>query len=242
MQNIIMDILFPQHVCSVCRQPGKFGTKHPWCQQCEDSMKALRHGSAICDKCGKYFAECGILCSDCRQDEPPFYIARAVGPYDEPYRIAIKVLKFLGRRFLSVRMGQMMAEIVIAEPCFWPLDLIIPVPASRGHLEQRGFNQTELLGCQIAKKIKVKMETDILKRVKETPSQRELTRPEREKNLLYAFAVKDSRMIGGKNILLVDDVYTTGSTSKQCSKTLLEAGAARVSVITWATGRCFEKA
>lgn len=236
MQNLFLDIIFPQHCCSICRQPGRFGTKRPWCQQCEDSLQGLKKSAPICDKCGKYIDEFNSLCADCRREDPPFYIARSVGPYNESFRIAIKVLKFLGRRFLAVRMGQMMAETVLNEPRFWPLDIIIPVPASRGHLEQRGFNQTELLACQIAKKIKVKMAADILKRIKETPSQRELSKPEREKNLLCAFEVSNPKRISGRNILLVDDVYTTGSTSKECAKTLLEAGAARVSVITWATG------
>lgn len=236
MQNLLLDIIFPQHYCSICRKPGRFGTKRPWCEQCAEDMQKLQQSSSICDKCGKYINGPHFLCADCSSEEPPFHIARAVGPYSESFRIAIKVLKFLGRRFLSVRMGQMMADAVLAEPRFWPLDIIIPVPASKGHLEQRGFNQTELLACQIAKKIKVKMEADILGRVKETPSQRELSKPEREKNLLCAFEACDSRRISGKNILLVDDVYTTGSTSKECAKTLLEAGAAKVSVITWATG------
>ena len=239
MQNIIMDIMFPQHVCSICREPGRFGSRHPWCNKCEESMRNLQHCSPICDKCGKYLEICDNICSDCRHNEPPFHIARAVGPYDEPYRIAIKVLKFLGRRYVSVKLGRAMADVVMAEQRFWPLDLIVPVPASRGHLEQRGFNQTELLACQIAKKIKVRMETGVLTRVKETPSQRELSRLEREKNLLCAFQAKNEEKICDKNILLVDDVYTTGSTSKECSKTLLEAGAARVSVITWATGYGF---
>lgn len=237
MQNFLLDIFFPQHYCSICREPGRFGTKRPWCNQCAEKMQNLQARTSICDRCGKYLNEAGdSLCADCRSEEPPFDIARSVGPYDEAFRIAIKVLKFMGRRFLSVQMGQMMAETVLAEPRFWPLDLIIPVPASRGHLERRGFNQTELLACQIARRTKVKMASDILIRVKETPSQRELSKPEREKNLLCAFKVTEGRRISEKNILLVDDVYTTGSTSKECARMLIEAGAARVSVITWATG------
>lgn len=239
MQNIIMDILFPQHVCAICRAPGRFGSRRPWCAECSEKMKDLQNCSPICDKCGKYLQDCDTICSDCRNNDPPFHIARAVGPYNEPYRIAIKVLKFLGRRYLAVQMGRAMAEVVLAEPRFWPLDIIVPVPASRGGMEQRGFNQTELLACEIAKKVKVKMDTGVLNRVKETPSQRELSRLEREKNLLCAFKTPNPAKISGKNILLVDDVYTTGSTSKECAKTLLKAGAARVSVITWATGQGF---
>lgn len=129
-----------------------------------------------------------------------------------------------------------MAQVVKNEAGFWPLDLIIPVPASRGSLKQRGFSQTELLARQISRCLKVPMNSGILTRVKDTPNQRELTREEREKNLLSAFDIKDKRKIEGKNILLVDDVYTTGSTIRECTRMLLEAGAARVSVVTWATG------
>ena len=104
-----------------------------------------------------------------------------------------------------------MAEVVKKEPRFWPIDMIVPVPSTKASIKQRGFNQTEVLGSQISKELKVKMYPDLLVRVKETPSQRECTREEREKSLWPLL------LIGGlhrrKNILLVDDVFTTGSTS-----------------------------
>jgi competence protein ComFC len=236
MQNLLMDIIFPQQACCICREPGAFRTKKPWCDKCEESLALMQECLPICDKCGKYLKTGEGLCTECQKSPPLFDIARAVGPYDENYRIAIKVLKFMGRRHLAVRMGRMMARVVSEEPRFWPIDLIIPVPASVGHLKQRGFNQTEELGRQICREIRVKMDPSILKRVKETPSQRELSREEREKNLLCAFRVEENKKIYRKNLLLVDDVYTTGSTSKECTRTLLDAGAGRVCVITWATG------
>lgn len=192
-----------------------------------------------CDKCGKYLEEGVGICKDCNQKPPEFDIARAVGPYEDQYRIAIKVFKFMGRKHLGVKMGHMMAEVIKNEPRFSPIDIIVPVPISKGSLKQRGFNQTEVLGKQIGKDLKIKMATNILERVKETPSQRELSREERERNLLFAFAVKPKKKIVGQNILLVDDVYTTGSTSRECARVLLKAGANRVSVITWATGKGF---
>ncbi|MGR6837106.1 double zinc ribbon domain-containing protein [Syntrophomonas erecta] len=237
MLNLFLDILFPQHECCICRVPGKFSTRYPWCGSCQQNLVELQTCLPICQKCGKYMLEKRPLCRDCRVSSPDFAIARAVGPYEEPYRVTTKVLKFLGRRQLAVRMGDMMAEVVKSEPRFWPIDVIVPVPASQASLQQRGFNQTEVLGRQISKRLKLRMVTDALERVKETPSQRELTREEREKNLLQAFNVKDNKKIYRKNILLVDDVYTTGSTSRECTRTLLEGGAARVAVITWATGK-----
>ncbi len=236
MQNLIMDIIFPQQACCICRKAGRYSTRCPWCGECENNLQLMRESLPICDKCGKYLEAGTGLCAECRSTPPLFDIARAVGPYDEPYRIAIKVLKFMCRRHLAVRMGHMMAQVIREEPRFWPIDLIVPVPASYAHLKQRGFNQTEELGRQIGKELRLKMNAGVLKRVKETPAQRELSKEEREKNLLCAFVVQDSGKIYRKNILLVDDVYTTGSTSKECTRTLLEAEAARVCVITWATG------
>jgi ComF family protein len=199
-------------------------------------MEQLRDCLPLCNKCGKYLSSGSELCRECLSTPPPFAIARAVGPYQDSYRLAIKIFKFMGRKYLGVKMGSMMADIVQNEPGFWPLDLIIPVPISKGNLQQRGFNQTEVLGAQIAHDLKLKSDADTLVRIKETPSQRELSREEREKNLLFAFDIKDKTKISRKNILLVDDVYTTGSTTRECARVLLEAGAERVCVITWATG------
>ncbi len=239
MIDLIMDILFPQTACYICREPGRYSCRYPWCDACEDEMDRLKKCLSLCDHCGKYLGEGENLCVECRQNPPSFNIARAVGPYEEPFRIAVKVFKFLGRKQLAKKMGDMMAEVVEREPRFWPLDIIVPVPISQGNLRQRGFNQTELLARQIGRRLKIAVDPGILVRIKETPSQRELTREEREKNLLYAFKVTQPQKVLGKKILLVDDVYTTGSTIRECTRVLLEAGAERVSVITWAIGKGF---
>lgn len=240
MLNFLMDILFPESVCCICREPGRYSSRHPWCEKCAGEMREVRTCLPTCDVCGKYLETHEGMCQDCRSNPPDFYIARAVGPYDKDgYRIAIKVLKFLGRKYLAGQMGRLMAEVVKNEPRFWPIDVIIPVPASLGSLNQRGFNQTEILAKHIARHIKLPMDNNMLLRVKETPAQRELTKEEREKNLLCAFEVRDPQQIKGKNILLVDDVYTTGSTVRECTRSLLRAGAGRVVVICWATGKGF---
>jgi len=239
MLDPLLDILFPQANCSICRKPGKYGCKQPWCQECCDKMIELQNSGSNCDKCGKYLEEGKTLCADCGQNPPQFEIARAVGPYEEPYRIAIKVFKFMGRKHLAPQMGTMMAGKVQAEPRFGSTDLVVPVPISQDSLQRRGFNQTDLLARQVAKELGVKMDNSIIVRVKETPHQTELSREEREKNLLCAFEVRDKKKVLDKSILLVDDVYTTGSTGRECTRVLVEAGAARVCIITWATGKGF---
>jgi ComF family protein len=134
-------------------------------------------------------------------------------------------------------MGTMMARKVQSEPRFGAIDLVLPVPISQDSLQKRGFNQTELLARQIIKELGVKMDNSVIIRVKETPHQTELSKEEREKNLFSAFEIRDTNKIACKNILLVDDVYTTGSTGRECTRVLLAAGAAQVSIITWATGK-----
>lgn len=235
----LLDFLFPQEHCCLCRESGSYGSRHPWCHECNDKVLALTTSSACCDRCGKYLNKGETLCKDCQTHPPYFEIARAVGPYEDCFRITTKVLKFLGRKYVAPRMGHMMADKVKSEERFWPIDLIVPVPISRGNLKQRGFNQTELLGRQISKELRRKMDAKLIMRVKETPSQTELSKEEREKNLRCAFRVNDKAHIAGKNVLLVDDVYTTGSTGRECTRVLLEAGAKRVGIITWATGRGF---
>lgn len=239
MLNLVLDVFLPQEVCCICRKPGRYGSRRPWCGECQEKMLAMQCVCSCCDICGKYLENGEHICKDCRENPPLFEIARAVGPYDECYRIATKVLKFMGKKYLAPCMGNMMVRRIQEEPRFMPIDLIVPVPISRGGLKQRGFNQTELLGKQISRKLNIKMDTEVICRVKDTPSQVELSREEREKNLLFAFQIKDSQIVYRKNILLVDDVYTTGSTCRECTRVLLDAGASRVCIITWATGRGF---
>ncbi|MEQ8200344.1 MAG: ComF family protein [Syntrophomonadaceae bacterium] len=239
MLDPILDVLFPQGACCICRKPGRYGCRQPWCQECLDTMINLQQSGSNCAKCGKYLAEGAALCSDCKSKPPPFDIARAVGPYEDPYRITTKVLKFMGRKYLAPQMGRMMAQKIRSEPGFGPIDMIVPVPISRNSLQVRGFNQTELLARKIGKELGIKTECGVLVRTKETPHQTDLSKEERERNLACVFQVSDPDKVKGKNILLVDDVYTTGATSKECTRALLDAGAARVCVITWATGRGF---
>ncbi|MCX5779629.1 MAG: ComF family protein [Firmicutes bacterium] len=239
MLNHFLDMLFPQEKCSLCRKPGKYYSKLPWCQECLDRMLELQCSGSTCQKCGKYLpGELG-LCADCRLNPPPFEISRAVGPYEEQYRLATKVLKFMGKKYLAQQMGAMMAAKIGSEPNFEPIDLIVPVPIAPNSLQVRGFNQTALLAKQIGKQLGIKVDYGVIVRVKDTPHQTELSREEREKNLLQAFAVKAGSQLAGKSVLLVDDVYTTGSTARECTRVLLEAGAKRVCIITWATGRGF---
>jgi ComF family protein len=113
-------------------------------------------------------------------------------------------------------------------------DLIIPVPMHKEKLKIRGFNQTSFLARILAKVSKIDYGRNILYKIKDTPNQRDLSQLERANNLLDAFSIEPNKakMLIGKNILLIDDIVTTGATVNECAKVLLQFGASKVNVLT----------
>ncbi|NVN98164.1 MAG: ComF family protein, partial [Geobacteraceae bacterium] len=115
-------------------------------------------------------------------------------------------------------------------------DLIIPVPLHLKRLKERGFNQAVLLGEIFAKRWGVQLSRNNLQRIRWTEPQVNLGAAERAANVKGAFALIDGAEIHNRRIFLVDDVYTTGSTAKECSRVLKKAGSAEIAVITVARG------
>lgn len=112
-------------------------------------------------------------------------------------------------------------------------DLIVPVPLSQQRFKERGYNQAELLSEPLAQMLKIRHCPECLIRIKDTIRQSELLPRDRGANIADAFEA-DSQIVTGKSILLIDDIYTTGSTVKECARTLAEAGARNVRVFTLA--------
>jgi ComF family protein len=111
-------------------------------------------------------------------------------------------------------------------------DLIVPVPLHKKRLRQRGFNQAILLGEILSQQSGIPLQRNNLQRIRWTEPQVNLSAAARPGNVKGAFAVADSGAITGKNVLLIDDVYTTGCTVSECSRVLKNAGAAGVAVLT----------
>ncbi|CDE83434.1 putative amidophosphoribosyltransferase [Clostridium sp. CAG:273] len=112
-------------------------------------------------------------------------------------------------------------------------DIIISVPMYKKKKNQRGYNQSELIAREIAKKVKnIEYRSDILLKIKNTANQSLLNKEQRQENLKNAYEVKNKEYISNKNILIFDDIYTTGSTANECSKMLVEAGARSIGILT----------
>jgi len=177
-------------------------------------------------------ARCGL----CQQAEPPFAKAAAYGSYEGGLRELIHLLKYEQVRPAANVLGRMLAEVIEdLAPRFSGPVLVVPVPLSPRKLRQRSFNQSELI-ARAALKLKyvdsVVLAPAVLQRRRETQSQTGLSRHQRQENVRGAFAVTNPEEVDGREILLVDDVLTTGTTVSECARVLRRSGASKIWVAT----------
>ncbi len=177
-------------------------------------------------------------CMLCQRTDPPFARAVAYGSYDGGLRDLIHLLKFQQVRPAAAVLGRMLAETIANLEQTMPAKtiVVVPVPLHTRKQAQRGFNQAEMIARsalqQLARPERFELCSGALVRCRETGSQIGLTRHQRRENLRGAFAVSDATRIVDRDILLIDDVYTTGTTASECARVLRRAGAARVWVAT----------
>ena len=187
-------------------------------------------------------------CPVCRRVKRPFERAVAYGSYDGGLRELIHLLKYNGVRPAAKVLGRMLADALTAlEPDFehamferglcdqQPI-LVVPVPLYKTKHRQREFNQAELIAQAALKSYsapeRLHLSLDLLQRTRDTHSQIGLTSHQRRENLGGAFAVSRAAEVTGRDVLLVDDVYTTGTTAAECARVLRRAGARQVWVVT----------
>ncbi len=188
-----------------------------------------------CCTCGKKMIENKGLCDDCFSKIERNKRGTAACRYEGILKKAIHQFKYKGVLPLVDRFSQLMCRFIDDNIEMSRIDTIVPVPLNRSRLRERGFNQSRLLSLALSKKYGVPVSSCLVKR-KATRPQSGLRRAERQNNLKRAFAVKHPKRIKEKNILIIDDVYTTGATVSEASKTLKRAGAKSVMVAALARG------
>ncbi len=230
----ITDLVFPPR-CLTC---GSILEEHgplPLCPACEAGIRHIR--SPLCPCCGIPFPSTegpDHLCGDCLTAEKPYALARSVGRYEGTLLEAIHRFKYRGKPGVGKVLGKIMADFAGS---IWDMEafsLIIPVPLHRKRLRQRGFNQAVVLARVIAKRFALPLDFTALRRTLPTAPQVGLGRQERSANVRGAFSAVRPERIAGRRLLLVDDVYTTGSTLAECASVLMRAGAEAVAVLTLA--------
>lgn len=187
---------------------------------------------AVADEAGE--ARCGL----CRRLEPAFARAAAYGSYEGGLRELIHLLKYERVKPAANVLGRMLAEVMAElQPSFEHKDVVVvPVPLHADKRKARGFNQAELIARSASKLVpfakQLELAAEGMLRIRDTSSQIGLTRRQRRENLRGAFVVSNPEAIAGREVLLVDDVLTTGTTASECARVLRRAGAVEVWVAT----------
>ena len=242
--------------CRICDGPLLRVRRTPICDDCLAAPKAQR--GALCSTCGEalgfesqrfasgFAATAAPECTLCRRQPPPFTRAVAYGEYAGELRALIGLLKFEGMRAVARPLGAMLAEAIAQlEPMLVRASepgletLMAAVPLFRSKTRERGFNQAELLAENALRELRrshpglrLRAAHGILTRVKATESQFGLNPRQRRENLRGAFAVPEPARVAGRDVLLVDDIFTTGATARACAAALRRAGARTVLVAT----------
>jgi len=220
---------FPCPLCD-CDQP-QIHDYNTFCAECVKKLP-LCHGKR-CPGCGGELDGAFELCSSCLKMPPrPWHNAMTLMKMTGLAENVVYGLKFF--RILAMSRG--IAELAVpllSHPDFANVDMLVPVPLHWQREWQRSYNQAEVLARILGKKLN-KPCKKVLKRIRPTTRQATLNREERLKNLKNAFAVPETKvqLVAGKQILLIDDVLTTGATLHACAEELLKNGAAGVVVFT----------
>lgn len=238
----VVTLLFPSD-CRLCGLPLASSSLLPVCAECLESLQPI--SGERCLLCGeRLFSGITNLCGECLTERPPYVKASAYGSYDGGLRELIHLLKYEHVKPAANVLGRMLAEAVtdLAPEFGSGAPLVVPVPLHATKLRQRGFNQAELIAKAMAKLqpagMQLHVAPELLLRKRVTESQVGYTRQQRMANLRGAFLADST--VKGRDILLIDDVFTTGTTASECTRVLRRAGAANVWVATVARVLKFE--
>jgi ComF family protein len=227
--------------CRICNAPLANISRLPVCEACLDNLQPFT--ARQCAVCGELLSatnpDAAAVCWTCDQVPPHFGRAAAYGPYEGSLRELIHVFKYQRVRTAVPALGSVLAGVLqpliaeVAEP------IVVPVPLYRAKERERSFNQSQQVAAeavrQLARRnIQVAFRPDALKRIRATRSQTGLTRPQRRDNVRNAFSVARPELVKDRNIILVDDVLTTGTTANECARVLKRSGASAVFVATLA--------
>ncbi len=213
--------------CNACDEENFNGNY--FCDNCKKTLPFIKENK--CDHCGRLTAYSMAYCDSCIDKNIFYDKARSIFSYEEPISYLVQNLKYNGNLYLADIFCDYFLEIFFSN--FADTDIITFVPATLKSLKKRGYNQSEILVDRLSKRVNLPVCSTALK-IKETSSQVTLNLEERKNNLRDVFKI-DKIDLKGKNVLLVDDVLTTGSTADILAKIYKKNKANKVYVLTIAS-------
>lgn len=229
--EVLLNILYPRH-CPACHRILK-DQKMLICPECEQAF--CRVGKDYCLKCGKpvkkqeeYCRECSGLCRNFDQGKSVFI-------YNGKLRQSLVRYKYYGCREYGDYYADAICRYMRRDIMRWQPDVIVPVPLTGRKQRLRGFNQSAYLADRVGEQFQLPVAHGLVKKIHNTKSQKKLNAAQRKRNLADAFRTEEN--IRGLTVLVIDDVYTTGSTVDAMARCLKAAGAEYVYFITLCTGQ-----
>ena len=237
--DTLLGFIYPNSLyCICCGRLIDESVSYSLCKSCSDKISWAN--MRTCDKCGKLLGDHNPLsiCYNCREHGHSFdrgYTCTEYGLYEKEI---IFNLKYKRKTHLAPIIAEIMYDRLEATGLEEYPDIIIPVPMHVTKERKRGFNQAALIAKELARLMGIEYRADIVMRCKSTGVMKRLSPEERLNNVRSAFEVYEGirRKIFGKNIFIVDDIYTTGATVDSIARILKAAGVSRVDIVTFAAG------
>ncbi len=235
LSGALSSVFFPAG-CRLCDQLLTDARRLPLCDNCLSCFQKIPPGS--CDLCGQpgtfdpEFPKALSYCPDCQRHRFAFQLARSYGFYDGTLACAILLLKHEQIEPLGAWFANRLAELVQNEAERLGADIIVPVPLHQQRARERGFNQVDLFGHPLARRLRLPYRPVLLMRSRPRPEKHLLRSNERWEAVRGAFALREGGRVDNFRILLLDDVLTTGATLDACSRALVKAGAKSVLGLT----------
>ncbi len=226
-----LDLIFPK-ACLRCESEGAW-----CCTACTAKIMVVPPQCFVCHALAPATADhpAGKTCEHCRKNTPVQYFFSPFIYQDETVRTLVQALKYERIRSLDAWFAAALADYLRYFQIIIPADtLLIPIPLHRRRLRSRGFNQSELIARELAKRLGILVAHDILIKKSATAPQADLPRRERLTNIVGSFSLAEDagETLRGKTIIILDDVRTTGATITEAARILKKSGARRVWAIT----------
>ena len=230
-----MDMIYPR-ICPLCNEV-LWEKDVRVCGKCRDEIEYITQ--PFCMKCGKSIDdEEGEYCSDCRRHEHLFTAGRAVFQYKNDIRRSIHGFKYKNKREFAPFYGEEIEKCLGRWISSVAPDALIPVPLHRKKQSQRGYNQAELIADEVGRRFSIPVVNDLVYRVKRTVPQKELSDDLRKKNMKKAFKLAEN-IVKLDVVMVIDDIYTTGSTMDAISEVLKDGGVNEIYCLSLSIGNGF---